>query len=262
MELPIYQIDAFTDRLFGGNPAAVVPLKSWLSDELLQNIAAENNLSETAFYVPDHDKYFQIRWFTPKAEVDLCGHATLATAHVLFEHEKYDKKTILFMSKSGILKVEKMTDFYEMDFPADEIRPVKVPIEMYEAIGDKPLETFRGKDICLFVFDTEDAVKNIQPDFRKLSRFEDIIGVIVTAPGNETDFVSRCFFPRLGIDEDPATGAAHTTLTPYWANRLKKNEMTALQISPRIGRFRCKLLRDRVVLYGQALTYLKGKIRL
>jgi PhzF family phenazine biosynthesis protein len=261
MKLPIYQVDAFTDRLFGGNPAAVVPLKSWLSVELLQNIAAENNLSETAFYVPN-DEYFELRWFTPKAEVDLCGHATLATAHVLFEFENYDKKTILFKTKSGILRVEKENDLYNMDVPADEIRLLPTPDGMTEAICAEPLESYRGKDTWLFVFDTENTIKNIQPDFRKLSRFEDIIGVIVTAPGNKTDFVSRCFFPRLGIDEDPATGAAHTTLTPYWAKRLKKNEMTALQISPRKGLFRCKYLHDRVVLSGQARTYLKGKIRL
>ena len=261
MELPIYQVDAFTDQLFGGNPAAIVPLEDWLADDLMQKIASENNLSETAFFVP-FEGNFEIRWFTPKAEVDLCGHATLATAHVLFEHKKYTGKTIIFHSKSGILKVEKSNNLYTMDFPADKIRPVTCPDEITKGLGCVPLETFLGKDDYLIVIDSEKEILNIRPDFRMLSLLENARGVIVTAPGNEVDFVSRCFYPQFGIDEDPATGSAHTTMTPYWAQRLNKIELIALQCSPRKGVLQCKYLQDRVLISGRAVTFLKGKMLL
>ncbi len=261
MELSIYQVDAFTDHLFGGNPAAIVPLENWLPDDLMQAIAAENNLSETAFYVPAGEN-FDIRWFTPKAEVDLCGHATIATAHILFEQKKYDRKTIIFGSKSGILKVEKLNNLYTMDFPCDKIHPATFPVEMIQALGVTPLETFRGKDDYMIVIGSEIEILNIRPDFRMLSLLEKSRGVIVTAPGKEVDFVSRCFYPQFGIDEDPATGSAHTTLTPYWAQKLNKTELTALQLSPRKGLIQCKYLNDRVLLSGRAVTFLKGKLLL
>jgi PhzF family phenazine biosynthesis protein len=261
MDLSIYQVDAFTDHLFGGNPAAIIPLENWISDDLMQKIASENNLSETAFYVKSEDN-FEIRWFTPTAEVDLCGHATLAAAHILFEEKKYARKTLIFNSKSGILKVEKSNNLYTMDFPSDKIHQVTTPVEILKGLNTTPLETFCGKEDYMIIFDSENEIENIQPDFRMLSLLENARGVIVTAPGNEVDFVSRCFYPQFGIDEDPATGSAHTTLTPYWSQKLDKIEMTALQLSPRKGVFHCKNLKDRVLISGQAVTYLKGKILL
>ncbi len=257
MELTIYQVDAFTDKLFGGNPAAIVPLKGWLPEELMQQIAAENNLSETAFFVQSGE-YFDIRWFTPNAEVDLCGHATLATAHILFEEKKYDQKTIFFNSKSGILKVEKLNNLYTMDFPSDKIHQVTTPVELLKGLSITPLETYRGKDDYMIVIDSEKEILNIRPDFRMLSLLENARGVIVTAPGTEADFVSRCFYPVYGIDEDPATGSAHTTLVPYWSQKLEKIELSALQLSQRKGIFHCKYLQERVLISGQAVTYLKG----
>lgn len=261
MKLSIYQVDAFTDRLFGGNPAAIVPLENWLSDDLMQAIASENNLSETAFYIPSGEN-FEIRWFTPKAEVNLCGHATLATAHVLFEQKNYDRKTVIFNSKSGILKVEKLNNLYTMDFPSDKIHPTTTPVEIIKGLKVTPLETFYGRDDYMIVIDSEKEILNIQPDFRMLSLLENSRGVIVTAPGNKVDFVSRCFFPQFGINEDPATGSAHTTMTPYWAQKLNKIDLTALQLSPRQGFFQCKYLHDRVLISGRAVTFLKGKIQL
>jgi len=261
MELSIYQVDAFTNKLFGGNPAAVVPLEKWLSDDLMQKIASENNLSETAFYVQSEDQY-EIRWFTPEAEVDLCGHATLATAHILFEEKKYDQKTLCFNSKSGILRVEKLNNLYTLDFPSDKIHQVTTPVEILKGLNTSPIETFRGKDDYMIVLDSEKEVLSIQPDFRMLTLLEGARGVIVTAKGSEVDFVSRCFYPYYGIDEDPATGSAHTTMTPYWSQKLNKTELTAQQLSPRKGVFHCKYLQDRVLISGQAVTYLKGKLLL
>ena len=261
MELSIFQVDAFSDTLFKGNPAAVIPLENWLPDDLTQKIATENNLSETAFYVKVDD-LFEIRWFTPTAEVDLCGHATLASAHILFDEKNYDQKTILFSSKSGILKVEKLNNLYTMDFPTDKIHQVTTPVEILKGLNTIPLETFRGKDDYMIVIDSEKEIENIRPDFRMLSLLEDARGVIVTAPGKKVDFVSRCFYPHFGIDEDPATGSAHTTMTPYWSQKLEKIEMTAHQISPRLGVFHCKYQQDRVLISGQAITYLRGTILL
>ncbi len=261
MELTIYQVDAFTDHLFGGNPAAIVPLKNWLPDKLLQNIASENNLSETAFYIKSGDN-FEIRWFTPTAEVDLCGHATLATAHILFEQKKYPRKTLLFHSKSGILRVEKKNNSYTMDFPTDIIHPVKTPAKILKGLNITPIESFRGKDDYMIVLDSEKDIESIHPNFRMLSLLEETRGVIVTARGINSDFVSRCFYPQFGIDEDPATGSAHTTMAPYWSQKLNKIEMTAIQLSPRRGLFQCKYLQNRVLIKGQAITYLKGKLLL
>ena len=261
MKLKIYQVDAFTDQLFHGNPAAVIPLKSWLPDDLLQNIAQENNLSETAYYVAKGNEY-EIRWFTPNQEVRLCGHATLATAHVLFQHEKYPKKNISFQSKSGILAVERRNNLYTMNFPADEIRQVTCPQEILKSLHVKPFETFVGKDDYMIILNTQKEIENLRPDFRMLCLLEKTRGVIVTAPGNEADFVSRCFYPLYGINEDPATGSAHTTMTPYWAKRLSKKELTAIQLSPRKGYFTCEYLQDRVTLTGQAKTFMNGTIKI
>ena len=261
MELTIYQVDAFTDQLFGGNPAAVVPLKKWLPDDLMQKIASENNLSETAFYLSSRDE-FEIRWFTPTAEVDLCGHATLAAAHILFDEKNYSQKTIVFHSKSGILRVEKLNNLYTMDFPSDKIHQVTTPVEITKGLNITPKETFRGKDDYMVVIDSEIELNSLRPDFRMLSLLENVRGVIVTAPGSEVDFVSRCFYPNYGINEDPATGSAHTTMTPYWSQKLNKIDMTALQSSPRKGTFRCKYQHDRVLISGQAVTYLKGTLLL
>jgi PhzF family phenazine biosynthesis protein len=232
-----------------------------LPETTLQNIALENNLSETAFYIKSGDD-FEIRWFTPKAEVDLCGHATLATAHILFDEKKYPEKTIRFHSKSGILRVEKTNNLYTMDFPSDKIRQVTTPVEILKGLNVTPKETFRGKDDYMIIIDSEKELKSIQPDFRMLSLLENVRGVIVTAPGKEVDFVSRCFYPSYGIDEDPATGSAHTTMTPYWSQKLNKIDMTALQSSPRQGTFKCTYSNDRVLISGQAITYLKGSILL
>jgi PhzF family phenazine biosynthesis protein len=258
MHLPLYQIDAFTDRLFHGNPAAVCPLQEWLPEATMQQIAAENNLAETAFYVPAADG-FHIRWFTPVAEVDLCGHATLATAHVLFHYEGYHGTTIRFDSRSGVLHVRRDNDLLILDFPADEYELVTAPPEMIRGLGQEPLEAYLGKSDYMLVYARQKDIETIAPDFGLIARLP-VRGVIVTAAGNEADFVSRFFAPHYGINEDPATGSAHTTLTPYWANRLGKQELTAMQLSLRGGWLKCKLVGDRVEIAGQAVTYLVGEI--
>lgn len=255
----LFQVDAFTAQLFGGNPAAVVPLESWLADDLLQSIALENNLSETAFFVPVEGG-FHLRWFTPVLEVDLCGHATLATAHVLFEHLGFDGQQIQFQCKSGALYVSRTEQGYRMDFPADVAESIAPPEVLVNALGRIPLEVLRGRDDYLAVFPDEAAVKDLEPDFRKMMEL-DGRGVIATAPGNYVDFVSRCFFPNAGIDEDPVTGSAHTVMTPYWADKLQKESMEARQISQRGGALHCTLNGQRVFLEGQAVTFLTGKFR-
>lgn len=259
MQLPIFQVDAFTDQLFGGNPAAVVPLEKWLPDEHLQKIAAENNLAETAYFIPQNEEY-HLRWFTPAIEVDLCGHATVATAHVLFEHLGHPGDEIIFHSpRSGRLGVKKAGGWYILDFPTDKLERVVAPAQLAEGLGAHPLDLYRGREDYLAVFDNKESVGQLSPDFRTLKLLGGR-GVICTAPGTDVDFVSRCFFPAAGIDEDPVTGSAHTTLTPYWAKRLGKNELTARQISKRGGYLRCKLKGDRTEISGKAVTYLEGKI--
>lgn len=257
-EYAIYQVDAFTGEVFRGNPAAVVPLEKWLPTEVMQAIALENNLSETAFFVP-RGGGFQLRWFTPTVEVDLCGHATLASAHVLFNHLGFDQDRIEFHTRSGQLNVERSGTEYLMDFPADQIAAVAPPPALIEGLNETPLEVYMGREDYLVVFETESDVAALQPDFGRLKALKGR-GVIVTAPGDEVDFVSRGFFPNAGVDEDPVTGSAHTTLTPYWAGRLEKNELIARQISQRGGAIRCVFKEDRVELAGQAVTYLIGKI--
>jgi len=257
MELNIYQADAFASNVFEGNPAAVCPLELWLPDEILQKIAQENNLSETAFFVPEGDR-FSLRWFTPEAEVDLCGHATLATAHIIFQHLYYPGQRIRFETKSGELVVEKAGLDYSMDFPASPPQSIKAPDTLIEALGTAPIEVLAAYDYVA-VFESEEQIKAIAPDFPSLSKL-DLRGVLITAPGESTDFVSRCFFPKLGIDEDPVTGSAHCELAPYWSKRLGKNRLMAKQLSTRTGMIGCEAREDRVVLTGKVADYLQGKI--
>lgn len=256
--LKIFQADAFASGLFKGNPAAVVPLTEWLPDELMQQIAQENNLSETAFFIPETGG-FHIRWFTPKTEVRLCGHATLATAHVLFNEMNFQGNLISFQSQSGFLTVKKEADKLQLNFPADFVQPVGEMPVFAEAFGAWPLKTLKGKTDFLLLFDSEETIRNISPDFQLLKQ-TNARGIIVTAPGKEVDFVSRFFAPGEGIDEDPVTGSAHTSLVPFWSSKLRKTELTALQVSERGGQLWCTLAGDRVLISGKAITYLRGEI--
>lgn len=258
MKLPIFQADAFASGLFKGNPAAIVPLTKWLSDHTMQQIAAENNLSETAFFISEDD-HFHIRWFTPKSEVNLCGHATLATAHILFNELNFQGELISFNSKSGILTVSKTGDKLQLDFPTDFMQPVdSIPV-FTEAFGNQPLATLKGRTDYLLLFESEETIRNMNPNFHLLKQ-TDARGVIVTAKGTEVDFVSRFFAPGVGIDEDPVTGSAHTSLVPFWSARLNKTELTALQLSKRGGQLWCSLAGERVLIAGKAATYMRGEI--
>lgn len=260
MKLDFYQVDAFAERVFEGNPAAVVVLGAWPDDALLQAIAMENNLSETAFFAPEEDG-FRLRWFTPRAEVDLCGHATLASAHVLFEHRGHEPDSLRFATRSGVLSVRREAAGYCMDFPATASRPADVPGDLIDGLGGrKPTAVLAGPD-CPAVFDTPADVATLEPDFSALARL-DGRGVIATAPGTDCDFVSRCFFPRLGVNEDPVTGSAHCQMAPYWAVRLGRTDLRARQISPRGGRIDCRVRGDRVELLGRAVTCLVGTLSL
>ena len=253
-----FQVDAFTSRLFSGNPAAVVPLSEWISEDVMQSIAMENNLAETAFFVPEGEHY-RIRWFTPLTEVDLCGHATLATAHVLFNHLGYTAKEILFQSRSGILRVFREGKRIVLDFPADEFQPAELPDELVEALWLEPHHCYLGKTDYLLIYANQQEIESLAPDFTQLKKIK-ARGVIVSAPGDWTDFVSRFFAPHVGIDEDPVTGSAHTTLTPYWSRQLAKSELIASQLSQRGGILYCKDKGNRVEIGGEACTYLKGEI--
>lgn len=257
----IYQIDTFTDKVFSGNPAAVCPLDKWMNEDIMLKIAAENNLAETAFYVKK-DNQFEIRWFTPTVEVDLCGHATLATAFVLFNHEKYTENIIEFYSpRSGILTVTKNGDFLTLNFPADEFEQLTVSSEITNCFDLQPNLIFKGKSDFLFVYENENDIINIKPAFDEIAKLKGR-GVIITAKGNEVDFVSRFFAPQVGIKEDPVTGSAHTTLTPYWAKQLNKTELKAIQLSGRRGYLHCKYLVERIEISGKAKLYLVGEINL
>ena len=268
MTLKIYQADAFSDNVFGGNPAAVVPLakgvhseNGWLPNQVLQQIAAENNLPETAFIVPTgDDSDFHLRWFTPSNEVRLCGHATLATAHILWNHLGFEKEIIAFDTLSGILKVTKNGNIYTLDFPADMIENRKNKTDLiHKILGIKPLDVFKGRDDYMIILSTEAEVKALKPNFSLLNEL-DARGLIATALGDEVDFVSRCFFPEVGIEEDPVTGSAHTTMAPYWAEKIGKNTLTALQLSSRGGELTCVLRGNRVDISGSAVTYMIGEI--
>ncbi len=259
MKLRLYQVDAFADRLFSGNPAAVCPLEeAWLADDLMQQIAAENNLAETAFYIRSGSGY-AIRWFTPACEVDLCGHATLATGHVVFSQDGCKGDSVEFASRSGVLRVRRDGELLVLDFPADTLHPAETTELLVESIGREPAECLKGKTDYLLVYASEEDVKALAPDFADLAMVP-ARGIIVTAPGRDVDFVSRFFGPQVGVNEDPVTGSAHTTLTPYWAKRLGKTELTARQLSKRGGSLRCRLSGDRVEIAGRAVPYLEGTI--
>ncbi|MDF1825803.1 MAG: PhzF family phenazine biosynthesis protein [Verrucomicrobiales bacterium] len=258
----IYQVDAFADAVFKGNPAAIVPLDTWLPDAVMQKIAMENQLSETAFFV-QVGSGFDLRWFTPFFEVDLCGHATLAAAHVLFSELHLDGGEVVFKTKSGELKVERDNGAYRMNFPIDRLSPLSDD-RVEVALGVPPMALFQGKDDLLAVLECEKAVRELEPDMRRIAEL-DARGVIVTARAGraeQLDFVSRCFFPKYGIDEDPVTGSAHTTMAPYWSEKLNKSTLRAAQRSPRGGSVGCEVLGDRVILSGGAVTFLRGEISL
>jgi len=258
-EIKYYQVDAFTSDIFGGNPAGVCPLDAELPDETMQNIAMENNLSETAF-VFTREGRLHIRWFTPATEIDLCGHATLASAFVLFNYEGFTGQILEFQSKSGALRVKNKGDILELDFPAIEnLEPLDVRDGLSDALGGEFIETYKVGQDYLGVMETEEAVKEIDPDFVKLKAL-DCRGVIVTARGVSCGFVSRFFAPKLGIDEDPVTGFAHCILTPFWAERLNKKLMTARQVSKRGGMLFCTPDMDRVLIAGKCALYLRGVI--
>lgn len=259
MRIPMYQVDAFTDKIFGGNPAAVCPLESWLPAGTMQAIAAENNLAETAFFVRDKDR-FEIRWFTPAIEVDLCGHATLASAHVVFRHLNYDKPGIAFQSKSGELRASTKDGLIHLDFPACDPVPAGAPDALVRGLGKNPREVFKGRDY-LAVFDREADVASIAPDFAELVKL-DCLGIIATAKGETCDFVSRFFAPRAGVPEDPVTGSAHTLLIPFWAKRLGKSVLRAVQVSKRRGELFCEHLGERVLIGGRAVTFFQGTIEI
>ncbi|HSC53527.1 MAG TPA: PhzF family phenazine biosynthesis protein [Phnomibacter sp.] len=268
MTLDIYQVDAFTSEIFKGNPAAVVPLKEWLPDAVMQQIAMENNVAETAFFVPLYPGIkgdgadYHIRWFTPSIEIDLCGHATVATAFVISTILETEETEIIFSTQTaGNLVVEVKEDWYLLNFPARMPQQVEVPEMLYKALdGTKPVEVLKSRDYFV-VLENEAAVKNVQPDFALLKQL-DGTGLIVTAKGDSADAVSRCFFPKAGIDEDPVTGSAHCSVVPYWSAKFNKTALVCLQVSARGGELVCEHRGERVILGGKAVLYLKGEIYL
>lgn len=261
MKLTLYQIDAFAGKLFGGNPAAVIPLEKWLDEKLMQQIAMENNLSETVFFVPSQNKNadFEIRWFTPEVEINLCGHATLASAYVLFNILNFDKQVIRFSSLSGILKVTKENDLICLDFPSWKPERLDIyPDELSAMLGNiEIVGVYKHRDILVELLN-EEAVKNCSPDFSLMKKHVD--KMIITAPGKEVDFVSRFFAPGAGIDEDPVTGSAHSQLIPFWSEKLDKNDLHALQLSKRGGELWCEQRGERVIMKGKGVFYMKGEI--
>lgn len=257
MNIPIYQVDAFSEHPFGGNPAAVCVLESWIDDETMQKIGQENNLSETAFIVRKTKGDYEIRWFTPSIEINLCGHATLASAYVVFHFIDKDIDSVSFDSKSGILKVDKKDDILTLDFPSTPPKEDDIPLVLIKALGVIPEAAHSSRDLLVLVKD-EETVRSLNPDFNLLKEL-DYLGIIVTAKGDNSDFVSRFFAPNAGINEDPVTGSAHTTLIPYWAEKLGKNELHAYQISERKGELWCELLDDRVKIAGKACLMIQGE---
>jgi PhzF family phenazine biosynthesis protein len=260
MNLTLFQIDAFTKTPLSGNPAAVCPLDEWLPDELMLKIAAENNLSETAFFV-EKDGFYEIRWFTPTLEIDLCGHATLGTAHVIFNCLKLEDELVKFYSsRSGHLRVEKQDELLVMDFPRFGLNEIELTDEMITAVGKRPLQAWETQGyMAMLLFENEADIRALDPD-QSLLRDIPFDEIIVTAKGTEADFVSRLFAPRIGIPEDPVTGATHCSLIPYWAERLGKQQLYARQLSKRGGELFCELNGDRVKIGGNAVTYLEGTI--
>ena len=260
MKIPYFHVDAFTSKQFAGNPAGVCLLEgSWPADALMQHIAAENNLSETAFVLP-REGDFALRWFTPKVEVDLCGHATLAAAFVLFNYCAYAGSTIHFTTTSGPLAVERQGDMLVLDFPARPLQACATPAALVRGLGRTPLEVLRSRDYCA-VFASAEEIVALKPDMAQLSEL-DCLGIIVTAPGDDVDFVSRFFAPRAGVAEDPVTGSAHSSLVPYWSRRLGKRHLTARQLSARGGELFCEDCGARIKIGGYAVTYLRGEIEL
>ncbi len=259
MEFRLFQVDAFAKQVFEGNPAAVIPLEDWLPDASLQAIAAENNLSETAYFV-EEEGGFHLRWFTPTKEVRLCGHATLAAAHVLYEHLEFNQPQIEFRTLAGKLTVKKTATGYAMDFPLDRPHPLAFDSIVHQALGLKPSAVLKGTDDLLVRIESEQDLQNLKPDFQKIESLE-ARGLIVTVPGSTTDFASRCFYPAYGINEDPVTGSAHTLLAPYWAEQLNKKRLSAVQGKSRKGYLQVEVNEDRVLLEGSAVTYLEGIIR-
>ncbi len=258
MKLRIFQADAFTDTLFSGNPAAVVLLDHWLPDQVMQNIALENNLSETAFLVPAGG-HFHLRWFTPATEVSLCGHATLASAHILFNHLNFQGDTVVFETLSGPLPVSRSGELLYLDFPAATLKAIPTPQGLTAGLGLRPLEVFHAGKYLLAIYKNQTEVSRIVPDFPLLSKLP-YLGIDVTSPGEKVDFVSRFFAPSVGINEDPVTGSAHTALIPYWSQRLQKSTLLAHQISSRGGILYCEFLGERVKIGGKAVTYMEGTI--
>lgn len=257
MRLPIYQIDAFSARVFGGNPAAIVPLESWLPAETMQAIAAENNLAETAFFVREGTHY-SLRWFTPTVEMDLCGHATLASAHLLFAKLAHDGQRVDFMTRSGKLTVTRQGDLLALELPSRPPEPCARPAALDKALGKAPLTVLGSRDY-LCVYEREADIRALTPNMEQVAAL-DRFAVIVTAPGESCDFVSRFFAPGAGVAEDPVTGSAHCTLVPYWSKRLGKTTLTARQLSARGGELACEDRGERVVIAGKAVLYLEGAI--
>lgn len=260
MIIDIYQVDAFTTTILKGNPAAVCLLNDWLSDQLMQNIANENNLAETVFIKQSNNQY-HLRWFTPTTEVDLCGHATLAAAHVLMKELNIQAPEITFETRSGILRVKQNEIGYELDLPLDSYRELERYEDIVRAFGIIPSAVYRGRDDVMVVVENQQQVQNVDPNINAVEEIN-ARGVIITAPGKDCDFVSRFFAPQTGIIEDHVTGSAHTTLAPYWANQLGKKQLFAKQLSKRGGELYCNLSENRLLLSGSAVTYMHGKINL
>lgn len=260
MTLDIFQIDAFTTKVFGGNPAAVCPLDKWLSNDILLNIAKENNLAETAYFIHKKDNVFGLRWFTPEIEMDLCGHATLASAYVIFNCLNYNFDTLVFETQSGELAVKKIEEFLEMDFPSRPPQLTQLPNIISKSLSIQPSEILKARDYVL-VYDSEKAIQDLKVNASVLNEINiNPGGIIVTAKGNNSDFVSRFFTPGAAVFEDPVTGSAHCSLVPFWAKRLNKTKLHAIQISDRRGELYCELKNDRVLIRGTAVKYLKGQI--
>ncbi|MCF8238248.1 MAG: PhzF family phenazine biosynthesis protein [Saprospiraceae bacterium] len=260
MELPIYVVDAFATGRFTGNPAAVIPVQEWPEDDLMQKIAQENNQAETAFILPIKGAY-HIRWFTPTLEVNLCGHATMASAHVLRHHLQEEAPRIRFWSRSGWLHVDCHGDGYSLDLPADDLKAFDIPPFMFDALGVDVIEFWKGRDDFLALIEDSVVLRQIQPDYSLIGRLKSR-GLIVTAADGQYDFISRCFYPQSGIQEDPATGSAHTTLTKFWSERSGRDQLSAFQASPRGASIQCTLEKERVILKGECYTYLQGQITL
>jgi PhzF family phenazine biosynthesis protein len=265
MEIPLWQVDAFADRPLSGNPAAVCPLDRWLPDAVMQAVAAENNLSETAFFVDRSDGEYDLRWFTPRTEVDLCGHATLASACVLMREIEPSRTRAVFHTRSGPLVVERASGGFAMDLPSRPAQPTATPEALVRALGATPARTLRARDLVA-VFDRSETVRDLAPDMARIAALDGVFAVCVTAPGSgrdaDVDFVSRFFAPAKGVPEDPVTGSAHATLVPHWAERLGKADLRARQVSPRGGELGCEHHGDRVTLTGQAVIVLRGTMRI